>query len=233
MDILLLVMGLTALAWIGALIWVQHDVKGMPEEIKRANADVLLLPVLGFVMYLVKRRRQLRDREGPRTLTGRVAGLAPGEAPKKRGLFGGRTKVAATVRAKKRRVGMEFLDVDGNEIQVRKDMPEMTGIEAAREVLQDAMSERASDIHLEPQADGCRVRFRVDGALQERLIFTRADGLRVVAALKTLAQIERRRKTPGARRAVSRAHRGWRSGLPRSHRQCHSRGENGAAYSRP
>ena len=200
MDILLLVMGLTALAWIGALIWVQHDVKGMPEEIKRANADVLLLPVLGFVIYLVKRRRQLRDREGPRTLTGRVAGLAPGEAPKKRGLFGGRTKVAATVRAKKRRVGMEFLDVDGNEIQVRKDMPEMTGIEAAREVLQDAMSERASDIHLEPQADGCRVRFRVDGALQERLIFTRADGLRVVAALKTLAQIdvaEKRRAQDG------------------------------------
>ena len=30
MDVFLLVMGLTAMAWIGALIWVQHDVKGMP-----------------------------------------------------------------------------------------------------------------------------------------------------------------------------------------------------------
>ena len=230
MDVFLLVMGLMAMGWIGVLIWVQHDVKGMPEEIKRTNADVLLLPVLGFVMYLVERQRRLREGEAPRTLTGRVAGLAPGEwlarvvplwsnlaplaaiegltlvpntsgeAPKKRGLFGGRTKIAANLGARKRRVGMEFLDVDGNEIQVRKDMPEMTGIEAAREVLQDAMSERASDIHLEPQADGCRVRFRVDGALQERLIFTRADGLRVVAALKTLAQIdvaEKRRAQDG------------------------------------
>jgi general secretion pathway protein E len=200
MDVFLLVMGLMAMGWIGVLIWVQHDVKGMPEEIRRTNADVLLLPVLGFVMYLVERQRRLRGGEGPRTLTGRVAGLVPGEVPKKRGLFGGRTKIAANLGARKRRVSMEFLDVDGNEIQVRKDMPEMTGIEAAREVLQDAMSERASDIHLEPQADGCRVRFRVDGALQERLIFTRADGLRVVAALKTLAQIdvaEKRRAQDG------------------------------------
>jgi general secretion pathway protein E len=80
--------------------------------------------------------------------------------------------------------------VDNNPIQIRKDMPEMTGIEAARQVLEEAMSERASDIHLEPQADGCRVRYRVDGVLQERLTFTRTDGLRVVAALKTLAQID-------------------------------------------
>ena len=167
-------------------------------------------------MYLVKRQRRLRDREGPGTLTGRVAGLAPGEAPKKRGLFGGRTKIAATLGAKKRRVGMEFLDVDGNEIQVRKDMPEMTGIEAAREVLQDAMSERASDIHLEPQADGCRVRFRIDGALQERLTFTRADGLRVVAALKTLAQIdvaEKRRAQDGRFRVRTGAEK-WISARP-------------------
>jgi general secretion pathway protein E len=199
MDIFLLVVGLAAMGWIGSLIWVQHDVKGMPEEIRRANADVLLLPVLGFLLYLVKRQKRLRDRDGLR-LTGRVAGLTPDEAPKKRGLFGGRTKITSTLKTKKRRVGMEFLDVDGNEIQVRKDMPEMTGIEAAREVLQDAISERASDVHLEPQADGCRVRFRVDGALQERLTFTRADGLRVVAALKTLAQIdvaEKRRAQDG------------------------------------
>lgn len=200
MDIFLLVVGLVALAWIAMLIWVQHDVKGMPEQVRRTNADVLLLPGLGFLIYLVQRHRRLRVQDGTRSLTGRVAGLAPGEAPKRRGLFGGRTKITTTLAKKKRRIGMEFLDVDGNEIQIRKDMPEMSGIEAAREVLQEAMSERASDVHLEPQADGCRVRFRVDGTLQERLTFTRADGLRVVAALKTLAQIdvaEKRRAQDG------------------------------------
>lgn len=190
MDIFLMVIGLTTMAWIAALVWVQYDVKGTPEQIRRANATVLLLPFIGFLSYLVKRRRRFRDSEVPRTLTGRVAGLKPDEAPKKRGLFGGRTKIAATLAARKHRVGMEFLDVEGNPIQIRKDMPEMTGIEAAREVLEEAISERASDIHIEPQADGCRVRFRIDGALQERLTFARTDGLRVVAALKTLAQID-------------------------------------------
>jgi len=200
MDIFLLVTALVAMAWIGSLIWVQRDVKGMPEKIKRTNADVLLLPVLGLLMYLVERRRQLRQKEDPKTLTGRVAGLSPGEVPKKRGLFAGRTKIFATLGPRKRRVGTEFLDVDGNEIQVRKDMPEMSGIEAAREVLEEAISERASDVHVEPGADGCRVRFRVDGALQERLTFTKTDGLRVVAALKALAQIdvaEKRRAQDG------------------------------------
>ena len=191
MDIFLVVLSVAAMGWIAALVWVQYDVKGTPEGIRRVNAAVLLLPFVGFLMYLVRRRHRLRDLEMARTLTGRVAGLKPDEAPKKRGLFGGRTKMVATRGTRKQRVGMEFLDVDGNPIQIRKDMPEMTGIEAAREVLEDAISERASDIHIEPQADGCRVRFRIDGALQERLTFARTDGLRVVEGLKTLAQVSR------------------------------------------
>jgi len=190
MDIFLVLVGLAITAWITALVWVQHDAKGTPKEIRRINAEVLLFPVVGFLLYLARRHRRLPESAVSRTLTGRVAGLQPDEVPKKRGLFGGRTKIAAILTARKRRVGMEFLDVEGNPIQIRKDLPEMTGIEAAREVLEEAMSERASDIHLEPQADGCRVRFRIDGALQERLTFTRADGLRVVASLKTLAQID-------------------------------------------
>lgn len=200
MDIFLVVLCVAAMGWIAALVWVQYDVKGKPNEIRRVNAAVLLLPFVGFLIYLARRPRRFREGEAPRTLTGRVAGLKVDEAPKKRGLFGGRTKVATTRGAKKQHVRMEFLDVDGNPIQIRKDMLEMTGIEAAGEVLEDAISERASDIHIEPQADGCRVRFRIDGALQERLTFTRADGLRVVAALKTLAQIdvaERRKAQDG------------------------------------
>jgi len=190
MDVFLVVLSLATMGWIAALVWVQHDVKGAREHVRRVNTTVLLVPFAGFLMYLVRRRSRSRDHEPARTLTGRVAGLKPDEAPKKRGLFGGRTKMTAPRGPQKQHLEMEFLDVDGNPIQIRKDMPEMTGIEAAREVLEDAISERASDIHIEPQADGCRVRFRIDGALQERLTFTRADGLRVVAAIKTLAQID-------------------------------------------
>ncbi len=188
------------LGWISMLLWVQRDAHGTPAEIKRANADVLLLPGLGLALYLVARSRRLKAGEERRTLSGRVAGLHPDEAPKKRGLFGNRTKIMAVLRPKKHRVDMEFLDANHNPIQVKKDMPEMTGIEAAREVLKDAISERASDVHLEPHDNGCRVRFRIDGVLQERMVFEKTDGLRVSAALKTLAQIdvaERRKAQDG------------------------------------
>ncbi len=93
MDFFLLGIGLVMMTWIWALVWVQHDVKGMPEEIKRANADVLLLPFLGFLMYLIDRQRRKRATASPHSLMGRVAGLKADEAPKKRGLFGGRTKI--------------------------------------------------------------------------------------------------------------------------------------------
>jgi type II secretory ATPase GspE/PulE/Tfp pilus assembly ATPase PilB-like protein len=199
MDFFIAIVALLSMAWISAMVWVQNDIQEMPETIRRINATVLLLPIVGFVWYLSRRRHDMRNGQ-TRTLTGRVAGLTADEAPKKRGLFGGRTKIAATLASRKCRVDIEFLDVDNNPIQIRKDMPEMTGIEAARNILEEAVSERASDIHLEPQSDGCRIRFRIDGALQERLTFTRTDGLRVVAALKALAQIdvaEKRRAQDG------------------------------------
>ena len=162
MDVFLVLVALSSMAWIGMLLWVQCDVKGTPQQIKRANADVLLLPGLGFVLYLISRWRRLQQAAEPRTLTGRVAGLKPEEAPKKRGLFGGRTKITAAGRLKTQNINMEFLDVDRNPIQIRKDAPEMTGIEAAREVLEGAMLERSSDVHLEPMETGYRVRFRVE-----------------------------------------------------------------------
>jgi general secretion pathway protein E len=179
------------IAWIWVLLWVQRDARGSLAEIKRANTDVLLLPFLGFIIYLIKRYHRLRQKvEEPHTLTGRVAGLRPTEAPKKRGLFGDRTKILAPFHRKKQRLNLEFLDANRNTIEVKKNLPEMTGIEAAREVLEDAISERASDVHVEPQEAGCRVRFRIDGVLQERMAFEKTDGLRVAAALKALAQID-------------------------------------------
>ena len=190
MEWLLLAMALVMAIWVSTLLWVQKDARGTPAQIKRANVDALLLPGLGLVIYLISRTRRHHKREEVRSLAGRVAGLQPAEAPKQRGLFGGRARFFAAFRSKKGRLGLEFLDVDRNPIQIKKDLPEMTGIEAAREVLEDAIEERASDVHLEPHENGCRVRFRIDGALQERMTFEKADGVRVVSALKTLAQID-------------------------------------------
>jgi len=63
-----------------------------------------------------------------------------------------------------------------------------------------AVRDRASDIHLEPQGDDVRVRFRVDGTLREVLTVPPGMGPALVSRLKVLAGInivERRRPQDG------------------------------------
>ena len=43
-------------------------------------------------------------------------------------------------------------------------------------ILTQALRDRASDIHIEPQDDRVRVRFRIDGALHDVLDLPAADG---------------------------------------------------------
>jgi general secretion pathway protein E len=200
MEIWLLGFLVVSLFWVGTIVWVSRDVKGTPAEIRRTNADVLLLPGLGFLLYFIQRTRRRRRTVDPRSLDGRVAGLRPDEMPKKRSLFGGRAKVAPSFAGSKAGVDLEFLDANRNPIAIRQDSPEMTGIEAARDVLEQALAQRASDVHLEPTDHGSRIRFRIDGVMHERFTFDRADGLHVASALKALAQIdvaERRKAQDG------------------------------------
>jgi general secretion pathway protein E len=200
MDIWLLSFLLAGSVWIAMLLWVGNDVKGTPTEIRRTNADVLLLPGLGFGLYLIQRARRPRRAGDSRTLDGRVAGLRLDEVPKKRSLFGGRAKVSSPHTGAAVGVDLQFLDANHRPITIRQDSPEMTGIEAARDVLGQALVQRASDVHLEPTDQGSRVRFRIDGVMHERFLFDRADGMHVASALKALAQIdvaERRKAQDG------------------------------------
>jgi len=66
--------------------------------------------------------------------------------------------------------------------------------------------EKASDIHIEPTSTSYRVRFRLDGILHERMSFESSDGIRIVTALKSLAEIdvaEKRRAQDGKFRVRS------------------------------
>jgi type II secretory ATPase GspE/PulE/Tfp pilus assembly ATPase PilB-like protein len=94
----------------------------------------------------------------------------------------------------------EFLDADRNPIFIQAVGMEITGIENAKEVLEGALRKRASDVHIEPAASEYRVRFRIDGMLQTETRFSPGDGLRLVSALKNLAQLditERRKAQDG------------------------------------
>jgi len=56
--------------------------------------------------------------------------------------------------------------------------------------LRAAAAERASDVHFEPKDDHVRVRFRVEGVLQERKALPLEAGIAVISRLKMLAKMD-------------------------------------------
>ncbi len=94
----------------------------------------------------------------------------------------------------------EFLDAEHQPISIETDSLVFTGIQNAREILENALRKRASDVHIEPAASEYRVRLRVDGSMLPDRSLSAADGIRLVSALKTLAQVdiaERRKAQDG------------------------------------
>ena len=57
-------------------------------------------------------------------------------------------------------------------------------------VLSEAVRARASDIHIEPQSDGLRVRYRVDGVLREVMAIPKGATPAVVSRLKIISGID-------------------------------------------
>jgi len=60
----------------------------------------------------------------------------------------------------------------------------------ASPLLADCVRERASDLHLDPEHDGLRVRLRVDGALVDAALLTHEEGQRLTNYLKTEAGVD-------------------------------------------
>jgi len=61
---------------------------------------------------------------------------------------------------------------------------------AARALLRDAIRERATDIHLDPEGQGLRVRLRIDGVMRDAALLVSKQGYRVINQLKSLAGID-------------------------------------------
>ncbi|AGY59796.1 GspE/PulE family protein [Gloeobacter kilaueensis] len=57
-------------------------------------------------------------------------------------------------------------------------------------LLNEALRSRASDIHLESQEDGLRVRFRIDGLLREMGVFPVAESKALISRVKVLAELD-------------------------------------------
>jgi len=63
-------------------------------------------------------------------------------------------------------------------------------------ILEDALRESVSDLHLDPGSNGYQLRLRIDGVLVDAANFTRDQGLQVLRAFKTHADLD-----PGTARA--------------------------------
>jgi type IV pilus assembly protein PilB len=73
-------------------------------------------------------------------------------------------------------------------------------VQVVQLIITQALRDRASDIHIEPQKERVRVRFRIDGALHDVIELPAAMGPVVVSRIKILANmniVERRRAQDG------------------------------------
>lgn len=58
------------------------------------------------------------------------------------------------------------------------------------QILKDAMASRASDVHIEPLEDRTRIRFRIDGILQERLVLPHAVHEALISRIKIVSDLK-------------------------------------------
>jgi len=63
-------------------------------------------------------------------------------------------------------------------------------IQQLNQIFENATQKKASDIHLEPQAEGLQVRFRIDGVLQVQEQISRSLANRLISRLKLLAKLD-------------------------------------------
>lgn len=177
MDLLILLFAVFSAVWIGTVGLVQRDLFERRKDPRLWSNIAIALPLLGAGLYYIigkrignalERRKRLN---APHNVNEAVAE---------------REKATAT---RRKRRGFEFLDEDRKAVLI-KNSGAISGIESAQDVLEEALLERASDVHIEPADLEYRVRFRIDGVMQARMSFERADGVRIVSAIKTLAQID-------------------------------------------
>lgn len=171
MDLVLLAMAAIAALWIGSVGSVQRSLFERRADPRFWSNMAILLPGVGYLLY--QAACKLSDAKARK-----AANATPNE------LVARREKAAV-----KHRRGFEFLDDDRKAVLVKSN-GEISGVENARDILEEALLERASDVHIEPTEDEYGIRFRVDGIMHSRMTFSRVDGQRLVSALKTLAQID-------------------------------------------
>jgi len=200
--------------WMRSLQAVQKDLRNRQIEPDFWTKASLFLPGVGALAYFVTKgfsekvsafkvhraRSAAMESEEP----------APGPTQSKSGtglafpFLRRALPVSAGRVAEPSQQGLVFLDGD-RQLVATSGGELASGLDNASAMLEEALREQASDIHIEPTGDAYRLRFRLDGILHERAPYEPSEGVRLVTAIKSLAQIdvaEKRRAQDGKFRAA-------------------------------
>ncbi|MDW8106146.1 MAG: ATPase, T2SS/T4P/T4SS family [Armatimonadota bacterium] len=80
-------------------------------------------------------------------------------------------------------------DVEEDEKAVLREVEEGPIVRVADMIIRQAINERASDIHIEPQARNLRIRFRIDGVLHEILTLPKYVQAPLISRYKIMAEM--------------------------------------------
>ena len=203
-DLVLLGFLLLGAVWMRSLQRVEKDLHERRSDPRFWSLAALLLPGIGALAYAatvrvsswLQRRREARPAEAQTNAAGKKRRFP--------WFFRGADPADFVARKGQTRKGFEFLDTDRKSVLFKKDGDLVSGLEHASEMLEEALLEHASDVHIEPSAQDYRIRFRLDGVMRERMSYDAVDGRRLMTSLKTLAEIdvaEKRKAQDGRFRA--------------------------------
>ncbi len=91
-----------------------------------------------------------------------------------------------------RKSDIEFLDdMETDDSELAKQAQEASVVKLVNEILVEASNERASDIHIEHEETGLRVRYRIDGLLQEQKLPAEINRFQsaIISRLKIMARL--------------------------------------------
>ena len=80
-------------------------------------------------------------------------------------------------------------DDDDDELDVEKMSEEAPIIRIAHAIVQEAIRQKASDIHIEPMQKGVRIRYRIDGVLNETMTVPKHIQNQLIARFKIMADL--------------------------------------------
>jgi len=82
------------------------------------------------------------------------------------------------------------LDLSEKQSLLAENSELVAGFKPVGEILDEAISDGASDIHIEPASSDYRVRFRINSLLHERNHYPVPEGRRIVALLKAVSEMD-------------------------------------------